>query len=354
MEEENQLNSYSLEALLKLDRDTLESKAAFLPAELCFAVTSALQPAAIADWPEKTIALFKGFKKMGQWEMAAKGLTLPQVQILLRYFGLEAKSFPLAPFFVGLTPSVFSLLMQCIEPPILASLRGECIEEPLQHQLTLLCHELAGQQELLFKEVEEFKSAVCSLQPIELLEEDVAIHLAKINYLAQRYQQAYTMASNGLDLAWNSERADLIEKLMALKEQLFRFLKFEVGAPSLGEKAATGLYFFFEKQITLIFEKLQDSDPAMEALTALNIWYLADYSEVGLLPQSPLKELVNLQEKITDETLKQERIAQLHLAARQKLQQAGLNVVADFKKELICSKKILKNYLLKSFEKELK
>lgn len=338
---QTQQNKIDVDSLVSLERDELTKRAAELSPEQAAAAVLAFQ--ADAENNEglftKTLALFEGFRDNRQIESAAASLSLAQLLSLFTGTYTRHPPFPVAPLFVGLSPQLFSQMMLCATPKLLKELRPDSVEEPLQHHLTLLCHELANESELLATACAAFYSSIEQRDSQALESPAIAELSQQIDLQAQRYHAAEKMAASSLTLAWNSGRSDLIERLMALKELLSRRSKSEINA------MRTAL----EAHLNKIYNGLDDSDLAIEALAPLKLWYLKDYWAVGLLPHIASEELLDAAAASSaDGQGDEDRKALLYAAARDTLAQAGLKQVGDFKKQHIYSKKCLQEYLRRS------
>lgn len=318
--------------------EQLRSQSASLAPEQAAIAISALQPDQDPLWAQKARALIEGLRENSQRERAAAALTLPQLLFLLDG-DKEAVTFPLAPFFVGLPSALFAQLMENASAPLLALLRVESTCEPLQHHLTLLCHSVAAESEQLSHAVIALGVAIDQLDVMQQGKEEIKRLLQQIDLIADSYQKKEKITANALILAWNSARADLIEKLMILKELLARRRKCEVGYPRTIDSAPSGLYAHLEGCLAKVYSQgLEERDSAIEALARLGIWYLRDYWEVGLLPHVlSLQELEELEGSAEKEAL--------YAAARHRLAELGLKEVSDLTKQMICSKKMLQDYL---------
>ncbi|MGZ3733154.1 MAG: hypothetical protein ACXU9U_05400, partial [Parachlamydiaceae bacterium] len=157
---------------------------------------------------------------------------------------------------------------------------------------------------------------------------------------------------NALLLAWNANNTLLIESLSAYRERFEKFLFMAIGHPNHGENASSGLFKALDDALHVVFnlnriEKLDDSEPAIEALTCLSLHYAEDYWHVGLLPKVVDAEQLSLpilnRDPCLHERYRHEVEGNLH--------RLGLKTVKDFKRHHLVSKSLLRDYVVANHKK---
>jgi len=109
--------------------------------------------------------------------------------------------------------------------------------------------------------------------------------------------------NKALQLAWNSNRVDLIEKLSTAKETCQKFVISIIGHPRHAVNPPTGLYARLEARLNAVFgnpsdpndiEAAGNDEPAMEALVKFSIWYLKDYWDLGCCRIFPIRRSLSV------------------------------------------------------------
>ena len=228
---------------------------------------------------------------------------------------------------VGMPPAIFQKSLMADHDKYIECLKQEASLEPLQHQLKILLTDYAyqtsqlSQLELLMKE--ELKGLdVLSLTPASLTEiED------RIDQMIESADRLIKVLNKVLLMTWNSGRTDLVEHASFLKEVTEK-MRADVLYGELKGLLDFRLYSVFgplENQAALA-----DSDPSLDGLTRLSIWYPEDFYKLGLIKnEEDLTGAVTL-------------IVQSNLIC------LGLDTVGSLKKQRIFSKPLLEAYLKKS------
>lgn len=218
---------------------------------------------------------------------------------------------------------------------LLKSLAGE---EPIQHHLTLLAHKWAHEAEEQAIILERLRKNIMLYDVRDANQDDYETYKKAIEVVQTHFQQSLSLLDKALSLAWNSSRADLIDRLTTLKENWQRYALDVIGNPASEATEANGLFRELDTHFDLVFgdasnpsqlAALEDDDLGIEALAALSIWNAQDYRELGLIRQDTEVSHDQLLEVI------QERLKELKLAT-----------VADFKQAKIYSKTALQKYIL--------
>jgi hypothetical protein len=296
--------------------------------------------------PEQMVAVLKE-GTAAELEAAGKTLNLQQLYAILDY---AAKAHPevhwkLSPLFVGLPHPLFSQLLLAASPHQLEVLKLEAMTEPLQHHLTLISHEvdhvISQNLDLLDKIATEISLLTIEGKEPRPLKRELKSQL-------ETYHEALNLINKALVLTWNSNRADLIDKLSHAKEQCQRALIHTIGQPKTAFGEAKGLFAQLEESLAAIYgnpseiESADDEEPALEGLAKLSLWYLHDYQEVGLLPSTRKLDLDPASHT------EQERLAyreKLMGEVQENLTKLGLVTVRDLKKAGIYKLEQLKRYI---------
>lgn len=246
---------------------------------------------------------------------------------------------------VTLPQNVFEITLHLIDEKRLRVLKDLANTESIQHHLTLLIHELSSLSEGHIDDLEELQQQIKSYDLKSIRQLEIDNFIRQIEDAAYFFHEGLYTLNRALSLAWNSTRGDLIERLTQLKESWLRLLHYTIGRPSSDLNPATALYQILESRLCYLYEseKLKDSDPAMEGLTALGLWVLQDYWEVGLLP---------LQTKLTCQEKERPILEKLTLKVEQNLATINLHTVADLKRERIFSRNMLMRYIQKALPRK--
>lgn len=270
----------------------------------------------------------------------------------------------LNPLLVGLVQSVFYESLPQLTTPQLQTLCRVADDEPLQYHLALLIHELfnqaeqkAAELEVLHREIEAYDVSIAT-QP------DIDSFRSRMLAVREFFRGAFERIDIALAMAWNSNREELIDKLTTLKENWLRYVATELGAPSYNSHPATGIYLALDQHFGAIYSgtsdghplaALVDTDSAFDALTALSVWYVEDYWEIGLLPGIEHVTQLQLDPQHYDQNARREFRERLTGTARLNLTALGLLTVADLKSKELYSRRMLMRFiqahqhLLKSF-----
>lgn len=257
---------------------------------------------------------------------------------LIEYLWNQKSIAKLSVFLMELPVASFREVVLIHSPTLHAIFCQESLTEPIQHQLTLLHHELSAELSLLEVALISMEKNIALLDLEKLGQNDLVDLNNSLAMLTQKYQQKLSVLEAALSLAWNTTRADLIDKLSNLKEQYERALYYVIGHPRYSMLPATGLYATLEERLYSVYEDpsevaLQDEDHAIEGLTKLGICDPKEYLAIGLLPQ-----------------LKGKQQSHLFQLVKHELEKRGLHTVGSLKEALIFSKKTLVEYLVRKLE----
>lgn len=242
----------------------------------------------------------------------------------------------LAPLLVGLPSSIFMQSLQSMGINQINRLKLESKSEPLQHQILHFIHWLETEEEGNQTQISTLEKVIEQLDPTQLHTKDLQDLLGKINHLRRQNLIKLPAIDNALELLWNSNRIDLIEKLSLIKERLLREMVFQIGHAH----PATGIFAKLEKSLNKVYISnltgpLDDEEPAIDGLANFSIWYPRDYWETGLLPQiKNCAELDASSQKLMD-------------LVQENLQKLDIGTVGALKKANIFSKHMLKEHVKK-------
>lgn len=301
------------------------------------------------EWQKKLVALVSRLSRHSDLEIIGKLASYPQILTIVDRCQDKDK---LGPLFVGMNHSFFLEVLMNATPDQLAILKHESITEPIQHHLTLLIHEFL----LIFASAEaQLKALENEIAGIDLKQisgHEILEYREKIKHFELYHHHLLEKINRCLAIAWNTNRQDLIEKFNVIKDQCQKVLKYLIGQPKTDSEQSVGLYGSLEKLLDSVYadpdhpesvESLKDSEPAIEALVKLSVWYLQDYWEIGLLPAVQTRE----------ELSRPEIREKLFHDVENNLSKLGLHRVMDLKEANIYSKKTLIDYIYENRQKIL-
>lgn len=327
------------------------------PEQLLELIPFAIQVCDHKHWREKLALIFLLLPPHLPLEAFGKTLSEDQILEILRQMATPSKSplsrQQLASLFIGVTSATFQQILLKISEQQLSVLREEAVTEVIQHHLSLLLHLLNEESDSLDRDLQEEQQLLenIELETLSTQEIDrIYISLEAFEYIADL---GMMLVGRALSIAWNSNRVDLIQDLGRIKELGQRYLSEVIGHATTDQQSSSGLWHLLEKRINLLFSDqdgsgnitfMNDSTPALEALTKFSIWYVQDYYEIGLLPhiKSPAK-LEKLSKANGGDDL--EYRAKLLTIAEQNLSRLGLTTLRDLKAAKIYSRQSLIDYI---------
>jgi hypothetical protein len=259
----------------------------------------------------------------------------------------------LSPIIVGMPHGVFTQMLIVATPIQLKALKQEAITEAIQHHLTVLTHEIIHQVPEISASLDDLEQEIAQLDVAEMGYPEVKSIIHRIEQYAQQYEEMITKINNGLALAWNTNRTDLIDKLSQAKEISKKFIESIMGSKKTASNS-TGLFLKLEKRLNEVFgnsedvrqiEAFNDDEPAIEALVKFSIWYLKDYWELGLLPEISTEEALDLDFTRFSNQQRMDYREKLYQQVIENLAKIGLQTVRDLKLAKIFSRKILEEYI---------
>lgn len=251
----------------------------------------------------------------------------------------------LSPLLIGLPFQIFGQMLNLTANFSFDALKKEGFLEPIQHHLTLFaneCLELVNSHQesinLLNQEAREINVKHLTFKTLENF-------YHKISLLIQKLQLFLKGIDRALAITWNTNRIDLIEKFSHIKEMNHNQVFKQIGFPKTETTMATGLFAFLDEILFKTYgpleqrggESLKDDDIAIEGLTQLGVWYLADYFDLGLLPGFKTKEDLT--------KLNPEQTQELFYVVQRNLEELGIGTVLDLKKAHIFSKDMLLEFI---------
>lgn len=306
------------------------------------------------EWREKIIELVLGLTSRSKIEAVGRTLSLEQAMQLLLNPALNQKNTKeeLTAILVGLPHSLFLQLLLTDQTALLNVLKQEVNTEAVQHHLTVLSHEMINQVQEIEKQSLLWSETINNLTVTDLGRDDIFALTHEIDELSIKLNMTLTQVSKLLQMAWNTERSDLIEHLSKTKETASRYRIAFIGLPRSYKKSPSGLYLELENKLFSVYgnsenpadiEAIKDDEPAIEALVKLSLWYVYDYWDVGLLPHiKTAQEVAFLPKELRD---------RLILVVHQNLGKIGLHTAADLKAARIFSRKSLHEYIGKQGHK---
>lgn len=285
-------------------------------------------------------------------ESFGKELSLPKALELLTLFQkeLQEQRWKLPPILVGLPHPIFSHLLLKATGGQLETLKKEAVTEPVQHQMTVAAHEIARQIDAFTLEVEQLERQIETLDVEHLTHKEILAFHNALQQAADFYEEVLRKVNALLNLAWNSTRTDLIEKLSHSKELSHRLRLQYIGSPRNIQSKASGLYAALDQKLHSAYGSptdaaaVNDDEPALEALVKLSLWYPQDYWQIGLLPQITDPLFFERETEIPQEQ-RQALLEKLLEMARFNLGQIGLNTAKDLKAAGICSQATLQEFI---------
>lgn len=289
-------------------------------------------------------------------EAAGNQLNLSETHALFETLNKQSKESveKLSPILVGMPLPIFYSLLSELDPSEYELLKEICPTEALQHKLFLLANDWKLELENLTKRIIQLQKHIAGVNLDQLNKKDIFKFKNSIDFLDERFEERNKILDSALTLAWNTTRTDLIDALSHLKDLYKKVDALLIGHASLKDKGPTGLYKNLEERLNMVYSwegeehrltPLQDSDPAIEALASLGIYYLEDYFELGLLPD--LKSPREIRENLQHSSEKKITLEQFIETAKQTLSLYGFKDVKSLKDAKIYSKEMLKEHINK-------
>lgn len=306
---------------------------------------------------EKFTALVSAVDEESKLEEIGKNLTK---ELFLRLLIKKEEGDPtlakkISPLLVGMPHDTFNELLLTIPPPLIHTLQEEGATEPLQHQLTLTSHELAHHIEDFAEKSEKLSLHIESLTPERISHQTIAEIHGIIKKYKEELENSLFLIERALQIAWNTNRPDLIEVFSMQKEIREKLLIHTIGKPRAEALPSTGhFYLLLERTLNTIFsnpdnprdiEALKDHEPAIEALVKFSLWYLRDYWEIGLLPAVKSAEELDLDPERSSSRERADHRAALFSSVQSTLESIGLKTVRDLKSKEIYNAKMLREYI---------
>lgn len=346
-----------LQHFLQMDLKTIQQEVEKLPIEKIAAVVNGINENNDKKWQEKIRALFSGLSQRDSLQELGKALNCKQALEILN-LALEQEAvhhWKLLPIMVGMPHSVFEEVLLSATPQHLQVIKLEGITEPIQHQLTILLHEWAKEVESKSLLIHNLLKEITNLEPKKMTRQSFDVIQNTLADVSDYFQHVSIKISKALSIAWNTNRSDLIDKMTTLKDSCMKYNAVVIGHPNVSEKLSTGLYKLLNKRLDTVYgnlddpemqtDALADDDPAIEGLTKLEVWYLHDYWEIGLLPGVKEPQVIEQEDhSIGDKKHSKERES-LYFLALDNLQRLGLVNVSDFKNAAIFSKAMLQDFI---------
>ncbi|CCB91692.1 putative uncharacterized protein [Waddlia chondrophila 2032/99] len=308
------------------------------------------------QWEQKIRSAIIGLNSRGQLETAGSSLTIAQFMVLIgNCLHVEDKHhWKLSPLLVGIEHSTFSKIVEKLSDQQLQVFKDEGVTEPIQHHLTTLTHELESNIEKGEEGIDQLYEKVDRFQIEEIGLHDVNEVIREIELYHDFFDFLFKKSNKALAIAWNTKRLDLIESLNKIKGSCQKFVLYGLGSPKNDQQLSTGLYQLIEEKLFEVYgnsldpndtEAVRDSEPAVEGLVKLSVWYLRDYWEIGLLPHIKDKKSLDFDLETRTEVERVNYREGLFSKAQNNLSMLGLSTVSDLKNNLIFSKRSLQEFI---------
>lgn len=237
-----------------------------------------------------------------------------------------------------------------LEALLLAPLKiVELLEKPqlneiVQHHLTSLLHVIEDEHQNFLKQIFNVEHAITHSIPTKVSADYLGDLLEEIGVIRKKSAEYHEVICRALQLAWNTARADLIDKFSNLKEIYFHLYQM-IGEWQLLNRS--GLFLFIQHELGKVFENdpdspkfrtLADNDPSFEGLSKLGLYHIVDYWRCGLIP-SVKDESTMLQ--IENSPEREKYVQEMRLS----LEKANLRTIKDLKEAYICSPSMLHEYI---------
>lgn len=343
----------SAKAILSMSPDDLVLLASHLTLEQMLAGLAVIQEDNDPTWKEKTRILLANTLNIRWLEAAGKVLTAEQTVEFLDYCQRidKGQSWKLPALAVGLPHDRFAKVLTTASPEQMDMLKNEGMAEPLQFQLRALSQEWLYEIDRLCSLGNNYEQEILKLNLNQLDKVTYDEILKKFEMLEFDIQTLLDSINKALEVTWHTNRIDLIEKFSLVKELCQKALVVIVGGPRTNTDAPTGLYGFFEEQLSEVFghssdlDRLKDEDSGMDALGKFNIWHPEDYWDYGLIPQMGRKEALHLDPREFSEEVCENHKRKILQEVQKSLEDAGLVHVKDFKLKGIWSPQLFKAFL---------
>ncbi len=340
-------------AVLEMSPEELILTVPHLNLEQTLSALSAVQEDRDPNWREKTHIILANILNVRWLEAAGRVITPWQTVEMLDYCHRVDKSqqWKLSPLAVGMPHDRFSKVLLYATPEQMDQLKHEGMAEPLQFQLKAITQDSLYQVDKLCSLEPVYEQEMLSLNLNDLDTKTYREMLNKFEELESSLVHLLENVNKALTLTWNTNRIDLIEKLSIVKELAQRALVIIVGHPRSLAEAPTGLYAFFENQLSEVFghstdvDALKDEDSSLDALGKFNIWHPEDYWDYGLVPHIAQKDALYLNPQEFSEEVCENHKRRIMQEVQKSLQDLGLVHVKDFKLNGIWSAKLLKDFI---------
>lgn len=302
---------------------------------------------------EKLFTLVKGLDKLNALEIIGHALNLKQLLELQSSVSVDPEqAWKLFPIFVAVPHALFSQMLLEMSDKHKKELQNLCASEAIQHHLFLFTHELKLLLEANQQELQQLQAEIQELDVFTLSTQFLSEIKSRLRIFRHNIQQTNYKIENALLLAWNANSIALIESLSVYRERFENFLFTAVGHPYKDTEPSSGIFKRLDESLNVVFnrnkiEALDDSEPAIEALASLKLWYVEDYWHVGLLPK------VFDSSQITLPLLNRDVSLQAHYRheVEQNLHLLGLKTVKDFKRNHLVSKILLRDFVVANQKK---
>jgi hypothetical protein len=250
--------------------------------------------------------------------LEAVGKLLPSYQILALIAQCPENQLKekISPILVGMSQEKFEELLLNSSDKQIEFLKLEGFSEALLHHLTLLIHRLEEERSAIFDTLNSIESAIQAFDPELMSKETVDTILQNLNAVREKIDSSLKKVKKAMGVVWSTSNVELIDKLNKVNISLMRM------------RDQSDLQALLNQKLFSIYKGLKDDDSAIDGLANFSVWYLEDYTDVGLLPSNS---------RLTREALFQE--------AKERLQQLNLCTIKDLKDAVIFSRQTLKEFI---------
>lgn len=287
-----------------------------------------------------------------QVEIASSVMTLDQLTAITNLIQEKEEVYRLFPaVLIGIPQEMFLEFLWNIPETTFNLLKRECSTAALQYQLRIVIQEFTEQVAKQEQKAEDINRAIDQIDSQQLDFEKVNSFFSSLESICETSISLIRRISRPLELAWNTERPDFVDKLSYLKEHAMHLVIEYIGKERTGTDLPTGLYALLEEKLGNIYDphyydidRSIDNEPAIEGLSQLGVLRLEDYWQLGLL--SSLTNVKQLHPPShADAEQRDAHKEQIIALVRGNLKKLGLFTIGDLKRAHIYSYRMLRSYV---------
>ncbi len=343
----------------KMDLNMVAHISGALPPERAANVIRCLEAESTDEMGKRICAFFLGLQTKEQVTAIGKVMnTRYTLKLIEEAVKLDhSQLWKISSLLIGLTHRVFLKVLDSASPKELEVIQHEALKEPIQHHLTVFVHEISQEVDVKAGQVLELCEKAEKTPVSEVDYETLHDWLGQIDHISKSFEPQIIKLNRALGIAWNSNRPDLIDRMNQILETIHRTQKLMIGIQRTESGGPTGFYKILEDNLCAVFGKqedpkaLLDTEPAVEALAKLSLWYLEDYWNAGLLPRIKDQADLHLDPKTHSDKECQEFRELLMTEVNHNLEDLNLQTVGDFKTAFIGSPEMLKETIQRRLNK---